>query len=154
MKPPPREIGLWIPGPTPCQGDHTPGQRKDGSLFVRPRNGDELEEWRLLVTAAYLRKYGSRFGPIAVPLYAEAIFTFPRTTAEAKRGDLFPISRGKDTDKMQRAAGDALQICRAIEDDRLITEWNARKRFAGIGTGIPAQVGCLLYLRPQLADEV
>lgn len=154
LKPQPAELRLWIPGPTPTQGDHYPGKRRDGTLYVRSANKDEIDEWRTLVRAAYLKKYGSRFGPMTSPLYAEVIFTFPRSAAAAARGDLFPVTDSKDTDKMQRAAGDALQQCRAIADDKLISEWNARKRYAGIGNGVPGQVGCLLYVRAMLADEV
>jgi Holliday junction resolvase RusA-like endonuclease len=45
-----------------------------------------------------------------------------------------------DTDKLQRALGDALTQAGLIRDDKLIADWRARKRYTTGGPGMTVRV--------------
>lgn len=89
-----------------------------------------LPAWRAaLVTAATAAHHGPPYdGPVTVT----AVFVFPRAKALKDR-PAPPHTSAPDTDKLQRAVGDALTAAHVFHDDAQITHWDATKRRATPG---------------------
>lgn len=99
-----------------------------------------LPGWRAAVVAAAKASHG----PLWVPLDGPLVVTLtvylarPRTT---KFPD-YPAG-APDTDKLQRAIGDALTIAGTIHDDARIVTWHASKRWA-----VGCEPGAHVTIRP------
>lgn len=111
------QFGVWAMTPAP-QGSKS--QTRTGHMFEANK---KLPAWRGLLVETFKGAVGPDWEPWDCPL--ECVVTFwlpkPRTTK-------FPAPIGKpDTDKLQRAVGDALTIAGIIRDDSRIVHWNARK---------------------------
>lgn len=105
-----------------------------------------LPEWRKAVVGAAREAHEGEALQGAVTVTAE--FVFPRPKALKPHQEAPPHTSAPDTDKLQRAVGDALTIAGAIEDDAQIHTWRAHKRRARHGetpgahiTVTPAQSG-------------
>ena len=108
-----------------------------------------LPEWRKAVIAA--AKAAHTGEPLDGAITVTAEFIFPRPKALKDDQDAPPHTSAPDTDKLQRAVGDALTIAGVIEDDAQIHTWRAHKRRAKHGeppgahiTVTPAQSGDFL----------
>ena len=105
-----------------------------------------LPEWRKSVVGAAREAHEGE--PIQGAVTVTAEFVFPRPKALKPNQDAPPHTSAPDTDKLQRAVGDALTIAGVIEDDAQIHTWRAHKRRAKHGetpgahiTVTPAQSG-------------
>lgn len=97
--------------PTP-QGSHHIEYRRGKPMTVD--NAENLENWRNSIRsvshkaiAAYEKKTGKTWQPMAEPVLVQAIITFPHSQRSKKDGDIF-YTNTPDQDKLHRAIGDAL----------------------------------------------
>lgn len=90
-----------------------------------------LPEWRKAVVAAAREAHEGE--PLQGAVTVEATFVFPRPKALKPDQDAPPHTSAPDTDKLQRAVGDALTIAGVIGDDAQIHTWRAHKRRARPG---------------------
>lgn len=89
-----------------------------------------LPAWRkTLVSAARAAHQGP---PLDGPVTVTAEFVFPRAKA-LKDKPAPPHITPADTDKLQRAVGDALEIAGVVGNDSQIDTWRAHKRRAAPG---------------------
>ncbi|WP_396169099.1 RusA family crossover junction endodeoxyribonuclease [Corynebacterium sp.] len=105
-----------------------------------------LPEWRKTVVGAAQEAHEGE--PLQGAVTVEVTFVFPRPKSLKPHQDAPPHTSAPDTDKLQRAVGDALTIARVIADDAQIHTWRAHKRRARPGetpgahiTVAPAQSG-------------
>lgn len=105
------------------------GKRRNGSVILVESSAVKLKPWRAAVVAA--------FAPGGVPLatfpgaVSVVLVVFVPRPGTTRLG-LWPIGQGTgDTDKYQRAVGDALTESGVIVDDSRILRWDASKRYAG-----------------------
>lgn len=105
-----------------------------------------LPEWRKAVVGAAQEAHEGE--PLQGAVTVTAEFVFPRPKALKPHQDAPPHTSAPDTDKLQRAVGDALTIAGVIGDDAQIHIWQAQKRRARHGetpgahiTVTPAQSG-------------
>ncbi|MFT8639040.1 RusA family crossover junction endodeoxyribonuclease [Bifidobacterium sp.] len=93
-----------------------------------------LTVWQAtIMQAATIEKQRRRLKTYQVPVTVATIFTMPRpirprfpypaTQARKEKG-------GGDLDKLCRAVGDALEKAGIIQNDALIVDWQASKRYA------------------------
>jgi Holliday junction resolvase RusA-like endonuclease len=131
-------VELTVYGTPVPQGSKTANYRKgpggravpDGTF--RESNADRLRTWRDAITAAGLMKSRGRV-LFTVPVFVVLIATVPRPKTGPWAVAPFP-GAPPDTDKLQRAVGDALTAGRVIADDALIVWWEdpgPRKVFPG-----------------------
>jgi Holliday junction resolvase RusA-like endonuclease len=107
---------------------------------IRTRYGmreasDNLEPWREAIVSQIIRDgYDKTF--LDVPVVVSVTFTFERLKSHygTKKGERYlkptaPFYKhtAPDTDKLQRALGDALVNGGVLRDDDLIVVWHARK---------------------------
>lgn len=108
------------------QGSKTPGQRKDGSLFVRENAGGRLKAWREDIKAearfAMQTSFPDDGYPLDGPLEVWMTFWFPSIQAGRTYKTTAP-----DLDKLVRAVGDALEQSRMIKNDARIVRLEASK---------------------------
>lgn len=112
-------LDVWGMTPAP-QGSKS--QTRTGHMYEANRN---LPKWRDLLVQSFKARIGENWEPWDCPLecFVEFYIPKPRTTK-------FRAPMGKpDTDKLQRAIGDALTIAKVIRDDSRIIHWDARKRW-------------------------
>jgi len=114
----------YVEGTPVQQGSSTPGQRKDGSLYVRPNAGRRLKTWRVLVAESV--KGSTVRGPVVVRV--RFMFTKP---ARTKFPD-YPAGR-PDIDKVLRALLDGLTTGGAFEDDARVVRVEMEKVWAEPG---------------------
>ena len=90
-----------------------------------------LPEWRKSVVGAAREAHKGE--PLQGAVTVSAEFVFPRPKALKPHQDAPPHTSAPDTDKLQRAVGDALTIAGIIGDDAQIHTWRAHKRRAKHG---------------------
>jgi crossover junction endodeoxyribonuclease RusA len=139
------DINFWVAGTPVQQGSKTPGQRNDGTLFVR-ENAAGLKPWRKAVAQAAVSAWSRKAGlgsPFTddEPLHLEVAFYFPELKTARDRIWKFTAP---DLDKLLRAVGDALQQSGLIKDDARIVSVEATKRHAAEGGA---------YVRVRSIDE-
>lgn len=121
---------ISIPGEPIPQGSKS--VTKTGHMYeANPR----LKAWRAGACTVMTLWMGAWFGawqPYDGPLEVDVTFTF-RRPQRPKYG--LPAVK-PDTDKLQRALGDAMTIAGLITDDARITTWHARKRYGDPGVTI------------------
>ena len=103
----------------------------------------KLRPWRATMETAltaWVREYGDAWEPLDGPLEASVTFWMPKP----KRPKYEHPAVKPDTDKLQRALGDALTNAGVITDDARITTWHARKRYSLIAPGVEIH-----YIRPE-----
>lgn len=113
------------------QGSKVPGQRKNGTLFVREAAKGH-KEWRQAVVneAKYhmsLNNTEIRY-PLDGPLEVWLHFAFP----PLKTSDRLYKTSAPDLDKLVRNVGDALQQSGMIKDDARIVRLEASKVHAAV----------------------
>lgn len=143
-------IAFWCPGNPVGKGDHTPFQRKDGSLGVRDREAAKGGKYRdrLTLYAETAMKgrgpyqLGVRVTLVVLVLRAKDHFYTGKRAGELKpNAPLVPYMRGTDLDKVHRRIGDSLQgICWV--NDRQIVKWTSVRRY---GT----KEGLMLTVEPE-----
>ena len=92
----------------------------------------KLREWRTHCAAVLTAWTGTWFGawePYDGPLLVDVTFYLPKP----KRPKFQLPAVKPDTDKLQRALGDAMTAAGVITDDARITTWHARKRYGEPG---------------------
>lgn len=96
---------------------------KTGRMYEANKH---LPAWRKMLVTEFEKVAGEGWDAWDGALECVAVFWIPkpRTTKFTQ-----PISK-PDTDKLQRAVGDALKIAGIISDDSRILHWNARKAWA------------------------
>lgn len=86
-----------------------------------------LPKWRKAIIAAAKQSHGPEWEPLDGPL----VVTFTAWLRRPPGTKFKDYPAGPpDTDKLQRAVGDALTIAGTIKDDARITTWIAKKRWA------------------------
>lgn len=127
---------IEIPGTPQQQGSKTQVRTRSGNTVMLEANRN-LKPWRSLAITA-LRDMWSA-DPIMGPVFVWARFYFTRPLAHYGTGrnagqvkSSAPVwfTSPPDTDKLQRALGDALTQSGVIHDDRQIVGWDARKAYA------------------------
>lgn len=105
----------------------------------------DVKPWRTAIAnAAFDVWTKQKIEKFVDPVVVTAVFYLPKPKSVRR---LFP-SVAPDTDKLQRALGDALSIDAPIlEDDSLIVKWHAQKAYASS----PDQAGVWVHIR--LADD-
>jgi len=98
-----------------------------GKKVVMVEMDEKLPEWRAAVEAAARQAAGPEWVTIdgAVSIAGEIRLRKPKTTKYPDHPAGPP-----DTDKLQRAIGDALTKSQVITDDARIVHWNIRKVWA------------------------
>lgn len=112
---------FFVPGIPRPQGSKTP-TRGGGMRESSPG----LPAWRQAVKLAARRAAGgelARIEPIRTAVLVDGTFIVPGLATDPP-----------DTDKLQRAIGDALTDAGVLADDSLITDWKAKKR-QGVNPG-------------------
>jgi Holliday junction resolvase RusA-like endonuclease len=115
------EIEFLITGMTPApQGSKS--QDRNGRMYEANK---KLPAWRRLMVAQFKATVGADWEAWGGGLYCGAVFRIPKPPTSKFPG---PLAK-PDTDKLQRAVGDALTIAGVITDDSRIIHWNARKEW-------------------------
>lgn len=123
-------VALSIPGTPVPQGSKN--VTRTGRMYEANK---ALPAWRKRAVAALAKEYAATV-PLDGPLRVDATFYMPRpkrhygtgrNSDRLKPGAPDWHTYKPDTDKLQRAVGDALTIARVIRDDSLICEWHTRK---------------------------
>ena len=129
-------LKIFIPGKPEPQGSVKgfPIRRKTGAMGVAMTcDNVKLKGWRGRAVAIIQKSSEGAFCG-AVCVSAEFIMPRPAGAAKTARGKALGWHVTKpDTDKLQRAVGDALTASGIITDDSQIAHWCAMKRYAGIG---------------------
>lgn len=135
-------LRVEVPGVPETQGSKTPvpiTNRAGRLVKINLREDNpRLKPWRdSVVVHARRAKATAHLDPIAGPVYVRALFTIPRPASHLRTGrfagqlkDWAPrwhAIQERDTDKMQRAVGDALKQAGVLVDDGLIALWMAGK---------------------------
>lgn len=122
-----RPVRLYgLPAP---KGSMVPGQRRDGSLFVREDNRG-TKRWRAQIAKAGLLLRQEAGGTITGPVGVDVTLTVPRPPstdrawphAKANRAGL-----GGDVDKLARTVLDGLEDSGLFANDAQVCELTARK---------------------------
>ena len=100
-----------------------------GGRFIE--SSKYLPEWRKAVVGAAREAHEGE--PLQCAVTVEAVFVFPRPKSLKSNQEAPPHTSAPDTDKLQRAVGDALTIAEVIGDDAQIHTWRAHKRRAKPG---------------------
>lgn len=117
---------LWIvvpdvrPAPQGSKSKGRSGHLYESSKYVKP--------YREVIAAAAKLKMAEKPGtiwPLTLSVAVKVSFFFERPK---KPTHTYPKANG-DTDKLQRAVGDALQIAGVVADDNQISQWDASKRY-------------------------
>jgi Holliday junction resolvase RusA-like endonuclease len=142
-------LAFEVPGVPEGQGSKTM-EHKGGKTWMHEDN-PRLKPWRDSVTVhARQAKAQARLTTINGPVYARALFVLPRPKDHFRTGRFAgEIKPGKprwhnvqdrDTDKLQRAIGDALKAARVLIDDGLIAMWHAGKVWQNPGEPLGATI--------------
>ncbi|MEY8565172.1 RusA family crossover junction endodeoxyribonuclease [Corynebacteriaceae bacterium 7-707] len=116
---------FFVPGTPRPQGSK---RHVGGGRMVE--QSKHLPAWRqALIVAARFAHHGD---PITGPVTVRAEFVFPRPKSLKDR-PAPPHTSAPDTDKLQRAVGDALEQAGVIANDSQITTWFPHKRRARPG---------------------
>ena len=111
-------------------------------------NAEVLLPWRERLHNEFLRRVLGRPGfPIDEAVWVEVVFTVKKPVAAPKRRRTYPKTK-PDTDKLQRAIGDALKSSGALTEDSRIAWWVAGKVFPNehpLALGTP---GAIVYVYP------
>ena len=120
-----RTLSFEVAGHPATQGSKKGFLR--GKKIVMVEMDEKLPGWRAAVTAAAKRAAGPGWQAIdgAVTVGLDVYLPRPKTT---KFGG--SPAGPPDTDKLQRAVGDALTKAGVITDDARITRWEAEKHWA------------------------
>lgn len=132
-----RTLSFTVAGLKPAkQGDYVAQKnRKTGQTFVRPKNDAHNQAWRKAVRASAREAMTAQSWPPRNRAWVRVVaaFYFDRPlnhygtgrNANRLREDAPPFPGQPDTDKLQRALGDALTLAEVIADDALIARWVA-----------------------------
>ena len=133
-------VEFFVPGKPEPQGSKNQDRR--GNMF---ESAAGLATWRKLVWA-YSRQAMRRNPPAAdgVPMVVEAEFVIYRPKSLKPHHPTPPATKKPDTDKLQRAIGDAMKGV-VVTDDAQIVRWIAHKRVAEHGE----QMGVLIKAYPK-----
>lgn len=115
-------IEFFTPGTPRPQGSKRP---VGGGRFIEASK--HLKPWRDTMIATARAAHDGP--PIEGPVTVYASFIFPRAKA-LKNKPAPPHTSPSDTDKLQRALGDALEQSGILNNDSQITTWHAHKRRA------------------------
>ncbi len=125
----PTVVRFRVEGIPEPQGSMVPLiSRTTGRAMVKPSNEKNLRRWRKAITTAC---EGLVEGPISAPVTLRVAFRLPRPPSVAK-SRLYPLVK-PDLSKLVRALEDGMVDGRVIEDDALIVDIHASKRYAGPG---------------------
>jgi crossover junction endodeoxyribonuclease RusA len=108
------------------QGSKVLVQRGKKTIMI-DSNAHELHAWRDRVATAAQLAAGPNWEPLNRPLMVTMLVFFPKPPGTGFRD--YPAGP-PDTDKLQRAVGDALTQSGVIKDDARIVQWIAGKRWA------------------------
>lgn len=97
-------------------------------------NAERLLPWRDRVQTAFEQQLRCAAGqpglfgpfPLTGPVIVDATFTMSKPKSAPKKRRTFPTTQ-PDTDKLQRAIGDAMQAAGVVKNDSQIIQWGARK---------------------------
>lgn len=84
----------------------------------------KLKPWRDTLTRELRQRWAGR-PPLDIPVHVSAYFYLPRPQRPRFNNPAVP----PDTDKLQRAVGDALQHAGILKDDARIIRWTASKQY-------------------------
>lgn len=114
----PVSVRFMVEGKPVPQGSKSRG--RNGVMYEANKN---LRPWRgALAREARAAHDGE---PIDAPVVVTATFYMPKP-----KRPKFPVpATPPDTDKLQRALGDALTMSEVVKDDARIVEWRAKKAY-------------------------
>jgi Holliday junction resolvase RusA-like endonuclease len=142
-------MGLWVSGVEPApQGSkrYVGGNHASGGRFIEASK--KLAPFREAIAAAvkiYLEQ-NPDFEMFTEPVIVSATFVMPRHKT-VKR--LWP-SVAPDTDKLQRALGEAISLPKygqLMTDDSLIVQWHAQKIYSQ-----PGEMGVYFQIEPAVGQ--
>ncbi|WP_396902750.1 RusA family crossover junction endodeoxyribonuclease [Mycolicibacterium sp.] len=138
----PWPVTFFAPGKPIPQGSKN--LNRHGAMY--DQQGKDLDVWRKTVWA-YARQAMRRnpAAPAGVPMVCEVEFVMYRPKNLPKRKPTPPATKKPDTDKLQRAIGDAMTGV-VFADDSQIVRWMAEKRTAEPGEQMGARI--TVYPRP------
>lgn len=154
----PERVTFTIPGNPQQQG--TKVRNRYGAIYDENK---DLASWRrdALISATQARPSGHE-GPVftgPVEVIMVAYFARPkshygsgRNAGVLKPGAPFWVTTKPDTDKVQRALGDALEQAGIVQTDQLIVHWDASKVY-GVPPRMDVTVSDAAVLLPN-PDEV
>ena len=118
------EFPIWIPGTPIPQGSKS--VTRTGVMF---ESNPRLKPWRETMSnafTAWTATFAGAWEPYDGPLLVDVTFWMPRP----QRPKYALPAVKPDTDKLQRALGDAMTTSGLIRDDARICTWHARKRYS------------------------
>lgn len=127
--------GFFVEGEPKPQGS----MRSVGKGRMIPDN-PHMKKWRDHVQAQATQVWGGK-DPLDQPVEVHAVFWLP----SPKKPRFSVPATGYDTDKLQRAIGDALERGGVLRNDARITTWIADKRYATAAD--PAGVHITIYTK-------
>lgn len=86
----------------------------------------KLKPWRDALIRELKQRWAGR-EPLDIPVHVSAYFYMPKP----KRPRFKYPAVAPDTDKLQRAVGDAMQLAGVVKDDARIIGWTASKHYPG-----------------------
>lgn len=111
------------------QGSKQPRcNQKTGTLYVQEDRAKVLRPWRALLHDQAQKAVGDA-PPLEGPIRLELDFWVPRPASAPKRRRTFPLKKGSDIDKLERAILDSLSKV-VYRDDSQVVEVRKRKDFA------------------------
>lgn len=149
-----RTLDFRVLGMEPAkQGDYVAAwDAKTGRTWVRPKEDARNQRWRKEVRAAARDAMHAQEWPLRngawVKVIADLYFDRPANqygtgaNADRLKDTAPPYPSAPDTDKLQRALGDALQMGEVIANDRLIVDWHARR----LWTPVRGRVGAVVRI--------
>lgn len=130
------------------QGSKTPGQTKDGRLYVRENGGERHKAWReavrrAAVEAAQKPAYGvgepAVWETVQGAVAVDVLFLFEARKGVKDAEGAVKIS-SPDLDKLVRSVLDSLTDAAVWADDARVVDLQARKRY----TTDPGKVGAII----------
>ena len=115
------DLSFFVPGKAAAQGS-----KRHVGRGVMVEMSKDLPAWRTAVANAARAAHQGR-PPIDGPVAVALTIYLPRP--KRSRFKVYPAGP-PDTDKLQRAVGDALTASGVIRDDARIVHWDAWKRWA------------------------
>jgi Holliday junction resolvase RusA-like endonuclease len=108
-------ISFTVYGEPGSQGSKTPGQAKNGRLYVREVS-KKVKPWRDDVRDAFLAVRPPGWVPLEGPIILDFVVSVHRPVGEPKTIRTFP-GRSPDWDKLKRSTNDALKTAGMWRDD-------------------------------------